>query len=138
MDDNSSDCWAGDAATRNGKYYFYFSDRKRGIGVMTSDSTSGKYTDALGKPLVSSMHDPTILIDDDKNKTPYLVYGDKEGGGFHIARLNEDMISVTESPKPIIINGKEWENAPHWMDKNYIFKQNGKYYLSWGRDYAIA
>jgi len=24
MDDNSTDCWAADAATRNGKYYFYF------------------------------------------------------------------------------------------------------------------
>ena len=138
MDDNSTDCWASDAAARNGKYYFYFSDRKRGIGVMTSDSPSGKYTDALGKPLVSPMHDPTILVDDDNNKTPYIVYGDKEGGGFHIARLKEDMISLAENPKPIKISGKEWENAPHWMDKNYIFKRNGKYYLSWGRDYAIS
>lgn len=138
MDDSSTDCWAADAATRNGMYYFYFSDRKRGIGVMRANSPLGKFTDALGKSLVSPMHDPTLLIDDDENKTPYLVYGDKEGGGFHIARLNDDMISVAEESKPIIINGKEWENAPFWMDKNYIFKRNGKYYLSWGRDYAIS
>ncbi|MGQ1785150.1 family 43 glycosylhydrolase [Saccharicrinis sp. GN24d3] len=138
MNDNSTDCWASDAATRNGKYYFYFSDRKRGIGVMSSNSPKGKYTDALGKPLVSPMHDPTIIIDDDKKKTPYIVYGDKSGGGFHIARLSESMISLAEKPKPIIINGKEWENAPHWMDKNYIFKRNKKFYLSWGREYAIS
>ena len=24
MDDNSTDCWASDAISRNGKYYFYF------------------------------------------------------------------------------------------------------------------
>jgi hypothetical protein len=138
MDDNSSDCWASDAASRNGKYFFYFSDRKRGVGVMSSSSPVGPFMDALGKPLVAPMHDPTVIIDDDLNKTPYLIYGDKEGGGFHIAKLNEDMISISESPKPIKIIGKQWESAPHWMDKNYIFKHKDTYYLSWGRDYAIS
>lgn len=138
MDNNTTDCWAGDAAFRNGKYYFYFSDRKRGVGVMVSDAPTGPFRDPLGKPLVAPMHDPTIMIDDDKNKTPYICYGDKAGGGFHIAKLNEDMISLAESPKPIQIKGKEWEKAPEWMDKNYLFKRNGTYYLSWGRDYAIS
>ncbi|MDO5971319.1 family 43 glycosylhydrolase [Flavivirga aquimarina] len=139
MDDNSTDCWASDAASRNGKYYFYFSDRKRGIGVMTSDAPYGTFKDPLGKALVAPMHDPTILIDDNENQTPYLVYGDKDNGnGFHIAKLNDDMISLAEKPKLIEINGEEWEKAPHWMDKNYIFKYNDTYYLSWGRDYAIS
>jgi hypothetical protein len=85
------------------------------------------------------MHDPTILIDDDKNRTPYLVYGDKENGnGFHIVKLNDDMVSLAEKPKRIKINGETWEKAPHWMDKNYIFRSNDTYYLSWGRDYAIS
>lgn len=138
MDDNSTDCWAADAATRNGNYYFYFSDHKRGVGVMQAKLPSGPYTDALGKPLVSPMHDPTLFIDDDKNKTPYLVYGDKEGGGFRVAKVNEDMISLAEISKPITIIGEEWEKAPQWMDKNYVFKHKGVYYLSWGRDYAIS
>jgi arabinoxylan arabinofuranohydrolase len=138
MDNNSTDCWAGDAASRNGLYYFYFSDRKRGIGVMASDSPKGPFKDVLGIPLVSPMHDPTILVDDDKQQTPYLIYGDKEGGGFHIARLNEDMISLAETPRPLEINGKEWQDAPQWMDKNYIFKYLDTYYLSWGRDYATS
>ena len=138
MDDNSTDCWAGDAASRNGKYYFYFSDRKRGVGVMVADSPTGPFTDPLGKPLVAPMHDPTILIDDNLHRTPYIIYGDKSGGGFHVARLNEDMISLAEAPAPIKIYGEEWENAPEWMDKNYIFKRNGIYYLSWGGDYAVS
>lgn len=138
MDDNSSDCWASDAASRNGKYYFYFSDRKRGVGVMSSNSPIGPFKDALGKPLVAPMHDPTILIDDDAQKTPYLIYGDKEGGGFHITKLNDDMVSLSESPKPIQIIGSTWENAPYWMDKNYVFKHKDTYYLSWGHDYATS
>lgn len=138
MDDNSIDCWAGDAATRNGQYYFYFSDQKRSVGVMTSYSPAGPYLDALGKPLVAPMHDPTLFTDDDTGKTPYLVYGDKAGGGYHIARLNEDMISLAEQPRPITIKGKQWEDSPKWMDKNYLFKYKDTYYLSWGRDYAIS
>ena len=138
MGSKTTDCWAGDAISRNGKYHFYFSDRKRSVGVMVSDSPAGEYKDALGKPLVAPMHDPTILVDDDGTRTPYIIYGDKEGGGYHIAKLNEDMISLAETPKAITIEGEEWENAPQWMDKNYLFKSNGTYYLSWGRDYATS
>lgn len=138
MDDYSGDCWASDAAARNGKYYFYFSDRKRGIGTMLANSPGGEFKDAIGHPLVSPMHDPTIFIEDDPNHTPYLIYGDKEGGGFHIAKLADDMISLAEDPKAIIIEGEKWENAPDWMDKNYLFKRKDTYYLSWGRDYAVS
>lgn len=137
MDDKSTDCWAGDGATRNGKYYFYFSDRKRGIGVMGSDNPGGPFRDALGKPLVSPLHDPTILVDDDPGQTPYIIYGDKSDS-YYIARLNENMISLAEPPKAVEIRGDEWEKAPMWMDKNYLFKHNDTYYLSWGRDYATS
>ncbi len=138
MENNSTDCWASDAATRNGKYYFYFSDRKRGIGVMQAEHPAGPYIDALGKPLVAPMHDPTIFADNDRNNTSFLIYGDKEGGGYRIAKLNENMIELAEEPKTIEIIGKEWDEAPEWMDKNYLFKHQGIYYLSWGRDYAIS
>ncbi len=139
MNAASEDCWAGDAASRNGKYYFYFSDRKRGIGVMTSNTPYGPFKDPLQQPLVAPMHDPTIFIDDDAFKTPYLIYGDKaNGNGFHIVRLKDTMVATAEPPKRIEIQGKAWQNAPHWMDKNYLFKKKGIYYLSWGRDYAIS
>ena len=32
MDDSSTSCWAGDAATRNGKAYFYFSNHNINTG----------------------------------------------------------------------------------------------------------
>lgn len=137
MPDNTSDCWASDATTRNGMYYFYFSDQKRGIGVMKSNSPTGLFKDALGKPLVKPLHDPTIFIDDDKNKTPYMVYGDKSDA-YYVVKLNEDMISTAETPKAITIEGEAWEQAPEWMDKNYLFKYKDTYYLSWGREYATS
>ena len=36
MGAETTDCWAGDAISRNGKYYFYFSDRKRSVGVIVN------------------------------------------------------------------------------------------------------
>jgi hypothetical protein len=135
MGENTHDCWAGDAVSKDGKFYFYFSDRKRGIGVMKANKPTGIFKDPLGKALISPMHDPTCITDDDGSS--YIIYGDKEGD-YKIVRLNEDMISLAETPKTIIIKGKEWENAPKWMDKNYIFKYNGRFYLSWGRDYAVS
>jgi len=89
---------------------------------MVSDSPAGPFKDALGKALIQPLHDPTAFIDDDKAKTPYIVYGAKEGGGYSIVKLNNDMISLAEKPKLITINGDDWKFAPGFMDKNYLFK----------------
>jgi hypothetical protein len=138
MGAESKDCWAGDAAQRNGKTYFYFSNRNRDLGVMVSDDPAGPFHDPLGGPL-AKFHDPTILIDDDPAQTPYIIYGCKEKTTTYlIARLNGDMISLAEEPRALEISGKGWEDAPFWMDKNFLFKRNGLYYLSWGSDYATA
>ncbi len=53
------------------------------------------------------MQDPAILIDD-VHQTPYIIYGDKKET-MHVAGLNDDMISLHETPKPIkhrLNNGK--------------------------------
>src|SRR5574344_2323552 len=50
MGAGSTDCWAGDIVSRNGKYYWYFSDRKRSVGVMVASKPEGPYKDALGNP----------------------------------------------------------------------------------------
>ncbi len=136
MEDHPRDCWAGDAAQRNGRTYFYFSNRNRDIGVMAADHPAGPFRDALGEPLVRH-HDPTIFIDDNPALTPYLVFGSKEVD-YHIACLNDDMVSLAEKPKPLHVRGEGWEKAPHWMDKNFLFKRHGLYYLSWGSDYATS
>ncbi len=126
------DCFATDAAYRNGKYYMYFSDGQDCIGVAVSENgPGGPYRDALDKPLIpagyvgTACYDPTVYIEDDENKTPYLIFGYTLGVcHYYIARLNEDMISLAEEPRPIeLING--WED-----DANWVTKHNGVYYLN--------
>jgi len=62
--------WAPDAASRNGKYYFYFPADDQ-IGVAVSDRPQGPFKDALGRPLIdrgesgTRVMDPCIFVDDD-------------------------------------------------------------------------
>ena len=137
---HSQECYATDGAERNGKYYFYFSDQQRSTGVAVADRPEGPYRDALGKALLpqgladTASYDPTVFVDDDEEKTPYIMWGYTViGKQYYIARLNEDMISLAEEPRPVeIINS--WANDACW-----ITKHNGLYYLnSHGGEYATA
>jgi len=136
-----TDGYATDGAERNGKYYFYFSEGQQCLGVAVStNGPGGPYRDALGKPLLpkgltpTAQYDPTVFIDDDAAHTPYIVWGyTVVGQQYHIARLNENMISLAENPRPVtLING--WQN-----DAPFIMKHNRIYYLnSHGAYYATA
>ena len=126
------ECYATDAAERNGKYYMYFSHQQYCIGVAVSENgPGGPYKDALGKPLIpkgmvdTACYDPTVFIDDDENKTPYIMFGFTcIGKKYYIARLNEDMISLAEPPRAV-------ELSPNWdSDACWIEKHNGIYYLT--------
>ncbi|AJR03370.1 family 43 glycosylhydrolase [Siansivirga zeaxanthinifaciens] len=129
MGEGNTNCWAGDIVSRNGKYYWYYSNRKLGTGVMVANRPEGPYIDALGGYLVDSF-DPTIFVDEDG--TPYIVYGEK---GYKIARLKESMIELDEKPKDIIIN--KTVHFPN-TDKNSLHKHNGIYYLSCSGYFATS
>jgi len=144
MPNTSTDCWAGDAHERNGYYYFYFSNFTKDTGVMRATAPDGPFQDILGAPLVPASltptkeFDPTVFIDNDGNQTPYIIFGQKDGL-YHIAVLNNDMMSLAEAPQSIAIdNSAEWNSAPAYMDKNYLHKHDGIYYLSWGNAYATS
>jgi len=53
---SSGKAWAGQCVERNGKFLFYVPLAKKGggeaIGVAVSDSPTGPFKDALGKPLI--------------------------------------------------------------------------------------
>lgn len=133
-------CWATDAIRRNNKYYFYFSRGPEEIGVVQSDSPRGPWKDPLGKPLIAegstptSARDPGILQEEDG--TSYIVFG---CWNFYVAKLNEDMISLAETPKKILIDRKMGPYGPGKLDdKPFLHKRNGIYYLSWGCYYAMS
>lgn len=121
--------WAPDAAMANGQYYFFFPVDKSAIGVAVSGRPEGPFSDTLGKPLVTrstpgvsvsrGLIDPCVFTD--SNGTSYLIFGQ---GDANIVRLNEDMISISDTVQ--IISGlKHYFEAP-WM---HFYK--GKYYLSY-------
>jgi hypothetical protein len=132
-------CWATDAAERNGSYYFYFSIANLETGVLVGDHPAGPFQDVLGKPLLpkgltpTRSYDPTVFVDDDDSRTPYIIFGNHVGKGYFIARLNEDMISLAGEPTRIQIDA-----GCARTDKSFLHKHNGLYYLSWDSNYAIS
>lgn len=131
----SHECWALDAASKNGKYYVYFSECAWQTGVFIGDAPGGPFKDALGKPLLprdltpTQSYDPSVFIDDDG--TPYIIFGLEFNGGYHIAKLNDDMISLAETPRKIELDQRA-------DDKPDLFKHNGTYYLMWQSFYATS
>jgi beta-xylosidase len=140
----SKRCWAPDAVYKNGNYYFYFSNGNTDTGVMISKSPIGPFKDVLGKPMLAEdltptkEYDPTVLIDDDE--TAYIAFGHHRSADpdyyFMIAKLNEDMVSLAETPKEIKIIGNV--DVLGGNDKPTLHKKNGVYYLSAGSHYAIS
>lgn len=131
-------CWAGDIISRNGKYYWYFSNRNKDTGVMVSNSPKGPFKDALGKPLlpagiIGKLHpyDPELYKENGKYT---IIFG---AGHYYAATLNKDMISLKDKPKPIIVLDHEGKDM--WTsDKPCVFKRKNKYYLIWEKKYAMS
>lgn len=79
----SSNAWAGHTIYRNGKFYWYVPVQERStgrmsIGVGVSESPTGPFRDAIGRPLVSTNEiDPHAFIDDDGQA--YLYWGNPHG-----------------------------------------------------------
>ena len=139
--------WATDAAEKGGKYYWYFSEANEQTGVVVGEAPIGPWRDVLGKPLLTSdmtpthEYDPGILKDGGDH---YIIFG---AFNYHIAKLNDDMVSLAEDPKPVtVVNAKgpytDSNEGPFagkgTDDKPFLHKRNGIYYLSWGAFYATA
>lgn len=131
-------CWAGHGIMKNNKWYWYLSDGNRTTAVVVSDDIKGPWTDPLGKPLLTEDMTPTreydkcIFIDDDGKA--YIVFGINRAGGYHIAELDDDMISLKTEPKRIISD----LDLVKATDAPFLHKVNEKYYLSSRTEYAIA
>lgn len=136
----SRECWATDAAERDGQYFFYFSRGPKEIGVVQSDRPDGPWRDPLGRPLIAKGATPTEARDpgilQEADGTSYIVFGTWD---YYIARLNRDMISLAETPRRIEINRPEGPYGPGKTDdKPFLHRRGDKYYLSWGCFYAMS
>jgi hypothetical protein len=140
--------WASQAIEKDGKFYWYVTvlnndpnDRGYAIGVAVSGHPVDGFVDAIGGPLVSNSMtespefmgteawddiDPTVFIDDDGQA--YLYWGNTH---LYYAKLNDNMIELDGEIQRVEIDNMRgtFTEAP-WLHKN-----NGKYYLSFARDY---
>ncbi|MGN9840282.1 family 43 glycosylhydrolase [Nonomuraea sp. H19] len=140
--DNSA--WAPAIAEKDGKYYFYFSgglaagNTAKHLGVAVSDSPTGPFRDALGKPLVPAgtyagqMIDPAVFQDDDGRH--YLYWGN---GNSYQVPLNADMVSFDAAKV------KTYKPAGY-NEGSFVVKRDGTYYFMWSEndtrseDYQVA
>lgn len=145
-------CWAGDLTDKDGKYYFYFSNGGKEMGVAVSDAPGGPYRDALGKPFlahdfsINHEYDPTIFTEDNGDK--YVIYGRDGFDGqnhihYQIAKLSEDMLSLDGEPRDLMTDRKygfgfKNEKKFRARDHQYFHKHNGIYYLSADRTYVTS
>lgn len=146
----ATNAWAPSVVYRNNKFYMYFGDASRSIGVAVSNSPTGPFVDAKGSALitkstpganVSWVFDPSVFIDDDGQA--YCVFGGGNNGGDNarIIKLNNDTISTDGAAVSVPTEGF-FEGA--YLNKRTV---NGvsKYYYSYfrndgqqGIDYLIS
>lgn len=138
----ANNSWAPAAAYKiidgKAKFFLYFADNGSGIGVMTSNTPYGPWTDPIKKQLISRntpncgnvnwLFDPAVFVDDDGSA--YLYFGgghddDKaaDPGTARAVKLGDDMISIVGTPVTI--------NPPYLFEDSGINKIGGKYLYSY-------
>ena len=131
-------CWAVDAAEKDGMFYLYVSNGTKETWVLKSDDPGKGFKEALGRPILPEFltptrsYDPAVFTDDDGES--YIVFGTPVwagGDSYYIARLGEDMVSLAETPKKIIVDDAA-------DDKPFIHKHGGVYYLTWASYWATS
>ena len=135
--------WAAQCIERNGKFYWYIcaqsTKNDMAIGVAVSDSPTGPFKDALGKPLIIngswSNIDPTVWIDDDGQA--YLYWGN---GSLFYVKLNKDMISYSGEIETVPLTvesfggsrsnrSTENPNKDMYVEGPWFYKRNNIYYM---------
>lgn len=136
----TNEAWAVDVARRGDSYFLYFSDGNRATGVARSHSPTGPFVDALGGPLLDGSvtggrdYDPTVFVDDDGEA--YIVVGGPEWaypgqGGYFIARLGQDMVSLAEDPRLLQLDHPA-------DDKGSLNKFGDYYYLTFASHVSVS
>ncbi|GEN56760.1 hypothetical protein GCM10012290_15000 [Halolactibacillus alkaliphilus] len=140
--------WASQAIERDGIFYWYTTVHNSGthapgyaIGVMTSETPTGPFVDALNEPLIDSAMtnapefmgnvpwdniDPTVFIDDDGSA--YLYWGNTH---LYYAKLKDTMTALDGE-----IHQIEIEHMPgNFTEGPFIFKREDLYYLTFAYNY---
>lgn len=131
---DGNNAWAPQCIERKGKFYLYCPLPTRGrmaIGVAVSDSPTGPFTDAIGKPLISrgngGDYDPTVFIDNDGQA--YLYWGGN--GPCYYVKLNNDMISYSGEIQVASIDFTGTPREASYTEGPWLWREKDHYYLAW-------
>ena len=129
--------YAGHCAEKNGKYYWFISTKLRpramGIGVAVSDSPTGPFKDAIGKPLITAdmtpdfrNHgwediDPAVFTDD--NGDSYLFWGNVT---CYWVKLKPNLIELDGE-----IHAIPSEQVENFTEAPWVHKHGDWYYLTY-------
>lgn len=125
--------WAPSAVARDGKYYLYFGNSGKNIGVAVADNPTGPFTDERGSPLLDWstpgvqpfeggwLFDPGVFVDDDGQA--YIYFGGNGDDNARVGKLNRDMSSLDGDVMKM--------NVPHFFEAAWVFKREGKYYYTY-------
>ncbi len=121
------------------RFYMYFDDCSYGIGVLTSDSPLGPFTDALGCPLVDKQSpgcagvpwiaDPAVVIDEGGAAYLYFGGGDQDDApnatksSARAVKLGADMTSLDGEPVML--------DLPYYYEASGVNAIDGKYVHSY-------
>lgn len=129
------EAWASQVVEKGGKFYYFTTVQGgepytgKAVGVAVSDSPTGPFKDAIGKPLVSDDMtdngargwwndiDPTVLIDGDD---AWLCWGN---GTCFLAKLTPDMTGIDGEIKVIDI--------PKYVEGPWLHRRGDMYYLTY-------
>jgi arabinoxylan arabinofuranohydrolase len=140
----NGNAWAPAAAYKvidgRARFFLYWADNSRGIGVLTATSPTGPWADPLKRYLISRdtptcseaevvwLFDPAVLIDDDG--TGYLYFGGgtdgkpaADPGTGRVVKLGNNMISLAEDPEVLTV--------PYLFEDSGINKIGDTYYYSY-------
>lgn len=123
------------------KYFFYYSGNPKAgggkqIGVATSDSPTGPFTD-LGYPIVTASptgHGQQIDVDaftDPVSGKAYLYWGNGYLAG---AELNKDGVSIKKKTVTVMTPQGGTLQDYAFREAVYVFYRNGLYYFTWSVD----
>lgn len=123
------------------KYFFYYSGNPKAgggkqIGVATSDSPTGPFTD-LGYPIVTASptgHGQQIDVDaftDPVSGKAYLYWGNGYLAG---AELNKDRVSIKKKTVTVMTPQGGTLQDYAFREAVYVFYRNGLYYFTWSVD----
>jgi len=127
-------------------FYIYFCNGWEGIGVLTSTSPTGPWTDPIGKPLIDrntpgvgnmvAVMDAGVVIDDEG--TGWLAFGgglSPSSTGTELMRGNTRIVKL--KPNMVEVDGSAVDvPVPHFFEANELNFMNGKwvytYCSQWG------